>query len=79
MQRIPGSTKTAVQLMDNQIMKLEEISSRFNISRSEALRLIVQAGLDTYSTYEAIGVVKLTEYAKRLKKAVERDIIPRLV
>lgn len=76
MQRIPGSTKTGVTLMTHQIKKLDEIGARFKISRSEALRLIVESGLDSYAIYEKLGVVKLAEVSKRIKRAIERDVQP---
>jgi hypothetical protein len=78
MQRIPGSKKTAIILLDSQIEKLDEIGDRFGISRSEALRKIVDAGLDAYSVYEGLGVVKLAEVAKRIRKAIEKDVQPSL-
>ena len=78
MQRIPGSTKTAIILMDSQIAKLDEIGERFKISRSEALRRIVETGLDAYSVYEGLGVVKMAEIAKRVSKAIEKDVQPSL-
>jgi metal-responsive CopG/Arc/MetJ family transcriptional regulator len=76
MQRIPNSTKTAVILMDNQIAKLDDIASRFAISRSEALRRIVETGLESYAVYERLGVVKLAEVSNRIRKAIEKDIQP---
>lgn len=76
MQRIPNSTKTAVTLLDSQIVKLDDIGGRFNISRSEALRRIVETGLESYAIYEKIGVVKFAEVLKRMKLAVEKDVQP---
>lgn len=78
MQKIPESKKTVIQLMNSQILKLDEIGNRFNISRSEALRRIVDTGLDAYSVYEKLGVVKLAEVAKRVRVAVEKDVQPSL-
>lgn len=62
--------------MDYQIKKLDEIGARFNISRSDALRRIVDTGLDSYAVYEKLGVVKLAEVSKRIKRAIERDVQP---
>ena len=64
--------------MDSQIAKLDEIGGRFKISRSEALRRIVETGLDAYSVYEGLGVVKMAEIAKRVSKAIEKDVQPSL-
>jgi len=78
MQRIPGATRTSMVLMDDQIQKLDEIGGRFNISRSEALRRIVETGLDAYSVYEGLGIVKLAEVSKRVRGAIEKDVQPSL-
>jgi hypothetical protein len=78
MQKIPGSKKTHIILMDSQVAKLDEIGGRFNISRSEALRRIVETGLDSYCFYEGLGVVKLAEVSKRIRKAIEKDVQPTL-
>lgn len=45
MQKIPGTRKTHIVLMEKQVVALDEIASQEKISRSEALRRIVQAGL----------------------------------
>jgi hypothetical protein len=76
MQKIPNTTKVHALLMDKQIEKLDEIGARFNIRRSEALRLIVETGLESYSVYEGLGMVKLAEISKRIKRAIEKDIQP---
>ena len=78
MQKIPGTRPTHIVLMENQVVKLDEIALRFKISRSEALRRIVETGLDAYSVYESLGVVKLAEITGRIKSAVENDVQPKL-
>lgn len=78
MQKIPGTRKTHIVLMEKQVDKLDEIAARFKISRSEALRRIVETGLDSYAVYEGLGVVKLAEVAKRIKTAIDKDVQPSL-
>jgi hypothetical protein len=76
MQKIPNTTKVHALLMDKHIEKLDEIGARFKIRRSEALRLIVETGLESYSVYEGLGIVKLAEISKRIKRAIEKDVQP---
>jgi metal-responsive CopG/Arc/MetJ family transcriptional regulator len=78
MQKIPGIKCVNVVLLQAQVNKLDEIAKRFKISRSEALRRIVETGLDSYSVYEGLGVVKLAEITGRMKSAVEKDVQPSL-
>ena len=78
MQKIPDARKTHIILTYNQISKLDEIGERFKISRSEALRRIVETGLDAYTVYEGLGVVKMAEIAKRVSKAIQNDVQPNL-
>ena len=78
MQKIPGIVNIHVVLMDRQISKIDEIANRFSLSRSEALRRIVDTGLDAYSVYEGLGVVKFAEITGRIRKAIEKDVQPSL-
>jgi hypothetical protein len=78
MQKIPGTRKTHIVLMEKHVDKLDEIAARFKISRSEALRRIVETGLDSYGFYESFGIVKLAEVSKRIRAAIEKDVMPTL-
>ena len=57
-----------------QIDRLDEIAKRFKISRAEATRRIVDTGLDAYTVFEGIGVVKLAEVIRRTKEACEKSV-----
>lgn len=58
-------TPVVFTLPKETIAKLDEISKRFDISRAESARKILEVGLDTYRVYEGFGVVKLAEVVKR--------------
>jgi hypothetical protein len=76
MQKIPNTTKVHALLLDKHVAKLNEIGARFKIRRSEALRLVVETGLETYSFYESFGIVKMAEVTKRVRSAMEKDMQP---
>ena len=78
MQMIPDKRSINALLLQHQVEELESIARRFKISRNEAMRLIVETGLDAYQVYEGLGVVKLAEVLKRIQRAVERDVQPQL-
>jgi len=69
MQRIEGSQRTSVMLLDHQLKKLDRIGERFGKSRSEVLRIILDAGLESYSIYENTGCAKLAEIIKKMREA----------
>lgn len=54
------------------IAKLDEIGERFDISRAEAMRKILEVGLDTYQVYERLGVVKLADVMRRSRDVNEK-------
>lgn len=78
MQKMDGF-KTAFVLEVQQVEKLDEIATRFKIKRSEALRRIIEIGLDVYEIYEGVGVVSLVELVKKMKSAIRQIRQPRFI
>ena len=78
MQKILDKRSINAMLLQHQVEDLDAIARRFKISRNEALRLIVETGLDAYRVYEGLGMVKLAEVLKRIQRAVEKDVQPQL-
>jgi len=79
MQKIQGGVTTNVILEKRQSEKLEEIGARFGLKKAQALRLLLDMGLESYSVYEGLGVAKLAEIAKKAKKACRKDVQPSLI
>jgi predicted DNA-binding ribbon-helix-helix protein len=77
-QRIDGLRLT-IRIEQQQIDKLDAIAKRFQIPRNQALRMILDTGLDAYGVYEKVGVVKLAELTKKTRKALEAYIQPSLI
>ena len=69
MQKIQEGRKTSVVLLEHQIEKLDKIAERFEITRSQAMRLILETGLDSYEFYSHLGVTKLAEILKKAREA----------
>ena len=78
MQRIPGK-RIHVILTEEQLGVIERMERRHKYTRSEAIRVALNIGLDTYTEYEKVGVVQMAEIAKKARKAIELSIQPRLV
>lgn len=77
MRKIDGP-KIPVNFEQYQIERLDEIAKRFKISRAEATRRIIDTGLDAYTVFEGIGVVKLAEVIKRTREACQKSVQPHL-
>jgi hypothetical protein len=73
-----GGPQTTVILEQETLDKLDAIGRRFKIPRAEAHRRILETGLEVYSLYEGLGVVKLAELAKRAKETCARGVQPSL-
>ena len=78
MQKIHGPRIT-ITITQEQEDQLQKIMKRHKLKRNQAVRKMMDLGLETYSTYEMIGVPQLAEITKRAKKAVQNDAMPRLV
>lgn len=73
MQRIEDGLKTSVMLKEHQVKKLEEIAKRFGLRRAQAHRIVLEAGLESYSVFENVGMAKLAELVVKTKRAVTKD------
>lgn len=76
MQRI--GTKITVTVPEDLLEEITQIAERFEMSKAQVARLLMETGLDTYKTFRLIGVVKLAEVArknklKRKKKEEEKS------
>ena len=61
------------------LKRIEEISEKHDMKRSEVIRIMVDLGLDVYEYYKILGVPQLADFYKRIKKAVKDGIQPRLL
>lgn len=77
MKKIPGK-KLWINFEQEQIDYADKIAARFNITRAEAFRRILDTGIDACKAFEAVGVLKLAEITKRAREACERSVQPRL-
>jgi len=75
MQKIDGEKFTIV-LPDDLKKQIERIATRQGWTRAKTMRTLMESGVDVYETFEAFGVVKLTEVVKRAHKAVESSLEP---
>ncbi len=69
-QKIEG-TRVTVILTKRQFDKMKEISERHGVSRSEAHRMMVDIGLDSYEIYKGAGVLKLADLVKKAKETLK--------
>lgn len=77
MLKIDGK-QIAVYLEHKQIQRLDVIAEKHGLKRAQALRLILDTGLDAYDTFAVIGIPQLAELVKRTKKACEKQVQPTL-
>ncbi len=77
-QRIDGHAVSLI-LEKRQHEQIEKIAKRFGIKKAQAHRLLLDAGLDAYQAFEAIGLVKLAELTKKTRKACEKLVQPSLI
>jgi len=68
-QKIEG-TRVTVILTKRQFDKMKEIAERHGVSRSNAHRMMVDIGLDSYEIYKGAGVVKLADLVKKAKETL---------
>ena len=76
-QEIKGRTLT-VKFEHETLAELDRISERLNYKRSETIRRLLELGIETFQSYEKIGLVKIIEIRNRTKKAVKEETQPTL-
>ncbi len=79
MQKIQGGVTTTLLIYGEQDKKLAEIAKRFGIKKTQAHRHILQTGLDSYSAFEGMGIVKLAEITKKTREILEKSRQPSLI
>jgi hypothetical protein len=77
MKKIPGK-KLWINFEQEQIEYVDKIAARFNLTRAEAFRRVLDTGIDACKTFEAVGVLKLAEITKRAREACEKSVQPSL-
>jgi len=77
MQKIDGPMVT-LKIKKEDVAELDRIAKRVDLNRNQLIRNCVEIGLDFLHGYEKIGVVKLIEINRRVKKAVNEDTEPTL-
>lgn len=77
MNKIVGK-KLFMNFEQRQIDYADKIAKRFGITRAESFRRILDTGIDACQAFEAVGVLKLAEMAKRTREACEKSIQPSL-
>lgn len=78
MRKIEGPQIT-IKLEQNQIDRIDRVAKRHGIKRNQAMRLLLETGLDAYEAYSMVGVPQLAELVKKTRKACERAIQPSLI
>lgn len=68
MQRI--GTKVTITVPEETLKDIEKIAERFQMSKAEVSRNMLELGLDTYKIYSKTGLVKIAEIVRkhRLKR-----------
>lgn len=61
----------AVYLTDEQLRKMDRIAGRHGITRARVTRMLLDIGLDTYETYEMVGVPQLAEVVVRFREKLK--------
>ena len=69
MQKI--GSKITVTVPDEILLEIEEIAERFDLSKAEVSRLLIETGLDTYKSFQLLGVAKLTEVSIKVKTKLQ--------
>lgn len=78
MQKIEGP-RIPIIFTQEQIERLDRIASRHKLTRSEAMRRILDLGIDVYEDFEAFGIPQLAEATKQIRKWIRARRQPRLV
>jgi len=78
MERIVGKKKQ-VHFYKEQIDRLAKISKRHGITESEAIRKMMDLGLDVYEEYSYIGLPQLADFVKRVKQKIRNSRAPKLI
>ena len=71
MQRI--GSQIALTVSDSQKDRVRAIANRLDIPKAQVYRNMIDVGLDLYDELEAIGVVKLVEFTRKVKE-VSKDL-----
>lgn len=78
MQKIDGEKKQ-IKFTSEQLRRLEKVQERHNITQAEAVRKLLDTGLDVYEEFSYIGLPQMSEMVKRLKQQIRTMKQPRLV
>lgn len=73
MQKIEGK-HIDVLIPAEMVLRLDKVAARHNLTRSQAMRNMIDVGLSLYDDFESVGVVKLVEVVTRAKKAIRKEI-----
>jgi len=73
MQKIDGRLIN-VMIPNVLLSEVDRIAKRQKTTRAEIIRRFLQAGVDIFSDFEKVGVVKLTEIFDRTQVTIKRSI-----
>jgi len=73
MQRIDGSNVHII-IPDDLLKELDRIAKRDKSTRSEVIRRFLGAGVEFYTDFERVGIVRLNEVMIRMSKTVKRSV-----
>jgi len=73
MQKIDGSNVHII-IPDDLLRELDRIAKRDKSTRSEVIRRFLGAGVDFYTDFERVGLVKLNEVMSRVNTTIKRSI-----
>ena len=77
MRKIDGQIVT-VKLDKEMVKELDRMGERLGLKRNQVIRNFLDVAMYVYSGYEKIGVVKMIEIQRRMKKAVQEETQPSL-
>jgi rRNA maturation endonuclease Nob1 len=66
--------KITVTVPDEILEEIEKISKKFDLSKAEVSRILIETGLDTFNSYHVTGVIKIADIAKKIKIKFESFI-----
>ena len=73
MQKIQNGVTVSIILEPHQAEMITQIAKRFGIKKSQAHRILLDGGLDSYAIFEGTGMAKLTDLTLKVKRALAKS------
>lgn len=78
MPRARIGVKMSMHLDDETVFKIKKIAKYHKISVSEAMRIMIETGIDSYDVFSIIGLPQLAELTKRVRSACTSGVRERV-